>query len=623
MTHGKVACTLLAVLAMVSTGLSAPATRPAKPKKRPSAGQKKPPAKAQAAKKPPRAGIGHLRLGGAVLASPPEFSLFAGQSTAATLRQWLQRLAKARNDPRLRAVAIEIDAPRMSWAQAQELADAVGRLNQVKPVYAHLTSTSALGYLVASAGRDVSMDPAGTLSITGLAAELSFFKGTLDWVGVEAQMVQIGRFKGAAEPYTRTGPSPELQGEYNKLLDDLYEQLSGQIARQRRLTVPHVLHVIDSGPLAADDARRGRLVDRLVSKADWRESVEKAVGGPKHAPVDWLGDYGKKRTKPLDLSNPWALMGMMLSGRPAEKVREPTIAVIHAHGVIVSGTSGEGLLGTRRVGARTLVKCFRQVAGDDKIKAVVFRVNSPGGSAIASELIYQAVRKCARKKPVIVSISAMGASGGYYIALGGRKLLADPAATVGSVGVISGKLAMTALMEKVGITTHAITRGRNAGLRLSRPWDDREREIIRRLSTRTYETFVSRVREARGKRIKDLDAVTQGRIFTARQAVANGMIDGIGGFREALAAAQSAAKIQRSYILTLPRPKTLLDVLYGDQQLLAPPGGAVERLLAGKGMPAVLSEPRRQMLGYLLSLAQLFESEVALTAMPHGLSIRP
>ena len=353
------------------------------------------------------------------------------------------------------------------------------------------------------------MDPAGTLSITGLAAELSFFKGTLDWVGIEAQMVQVGRYKGAAEPFTRTGPSKELKGEYDKLLDDLYEQLSEQIARQRRLSVPHVLHVIDAGPLAAEDARRHRLVDRLVSKADWRESVEKTVRGAKHASVDWLADYARKPTKPLDLSNPWALFGMMLGSRPAEKVREPTIALIHANGVIVSGNSGEGLLGTRRVGARTMAKCFRQVARDDKVKAVILRVNSPGGSAIASELIYQAVRKCARKKPVIVSISSVGASGGYYIALGGRKILADPAATVGSVGVISGKLAMTGLMEKVGITTYEITRGRNAGLWLSRPWDEREREIIRRMSTRTYDMFVSRVRDSRGKRIKNLNAVTQ------------------------------------------------------------------------------------------------------------------
>ena len=621
---GKAASIFLAAFLSASPALSAPDTKPA-PKKRPPAVKKKVKLKPAVAEKEARPKVAHLRVDGLVLASPPEFSWLAGQTQGMTLREWVQRLAKARNDQRVGAVALEIDAPLLRWSQAQEFADAVRRLNKVKPVYAHVTSAGAPQYLIASAAREVTMDPAGVLGIVGLGAELTFFKGTLDWVGIEAQMIQIGRYKGAAEPFTRKVPSKELQSEYNKILDDLYAQLCGQIARQRRLTVPHVEHVIDSGPIGAEDARRHRFVDRLVSKADWREYVSGKVQDKKHKSVDWLSDYARKQAKAMDFSNPLALFGMMFSGPPAEKVRTPTVAILHANGMIVSGKSGQGLFGSRMVGAKTMIDCFRQVRRDDRIKAVILRIDSPGGSAIASEIIYQAARKCAARKPVIVSISGLGASGGYYIALGGRKILADPAAVVGSVGVISGKLALSGLLEKLGITTFEITRGRNAGLWMSRPWNEREAGVIRKMSARTYDMFVSRVKSSRGKRVKNLSAVTEGRIFTARQAVKNGLIDEIGGLREAVIAAQSAAKIKRSYLITLPRPKTLLDVLYGGASSGSPLGapGALEQLAGGRA--SLLPAGRRQQaaLGYLLGLARALEREAVLTALPYHLSVSP
>jgi len=620
---------VLTIFVGASAGLSAKAAKPAgksedKPKRREPPVKQKVELKAEAAEKEARPRVAHIRVDGRVLSSPPEFSWFVGQTPGMTLREWLQRLAAARNDERIRAVALEVGTPGMNWAQAQEFADAVSRLNKVKPVYAHVTGGGALQYLVASAAREVTMDPAGTLAITGLAAELTFFKGTLDWVGIEAQMIQIGRYKGAAEPFTRTGPSEELKSEYDKILDDLYAQLCGQFARQRRLTIPHVKHVIDSGPISAQDARAHRFVDRLVSKVDWHDYLLKKVRGAKRKSAEWLADYALKKAKPLNLSNPLAVFGMMFAGRADEKVREPTIAIIHADGVIVPGKGGQGLFGTRMVGSKTMLQCFRRAREDDKIKAVIFRVNSPGGSALASELIYQAARKCAEKKPVIVSISGLGASGGYYVSLGGGKILADPAAIVGSVGVLGGKLALSGLLEKVGISTYEMTRGRNAGLWMSRPWDEREQGVIRRLSKRTYDQFVSRVRASRGRRIKDLDAVTQGRIFTAAQAVKNGLIDEVGGIREAMMAAQSAAKIKRSYILTLPKPKTLLDVLYGEEWSGSPLGqaGEVERLVGGRGglLPA---GRRRAALGYMLCLARMLDAETVLTAMPCHVSVSP
>ncbi|MCD6303426.1 MAG: S49 family peptidase [Planctomycetes bacterium] len=471
MRRSAAAVAVAAVLALAAPAAPAAAKTAvrAHPKKR-TAPLKKVELKKAVAEKETRPRIAQIRLEGSILSSPPLYSWFPDQAAGVTLRQWLQRLAKARNDQRVRAVALEIGPVELDWAEAQELSDAIRRLSAVKAVYVHMTDGGAMTYLLASAGREVTMDPSGTLTITGLGAELMFFRGTLDLLGIRAQMVQIGKYKGAAEPFTRTSPSDEFKGEFNRLLDDLYDQLRRQIAAQRGLTIPQVTRAIDNAPLTAEDALKYRLVDRLVAAADWRQYVSAKLAGKPRGPVTWLADYEAPKPRQLDLSNPLSVLGLMLAGRPRQATREPTVAIIHADGMIVSGSSGEGLFGGRYVGHKTLIECFKKAAADPHVKAVVFRVNSPGGSALASELIYQAVRKCDAKKPVIVSISGMGASGGYYIALGGRKILADASAVTGSIGVVSGKLAVRGLLDKLGISTWAMTRGRNAGLTLVRAW---------------------------------------------------------------------------------------------------------------------------------------------------------
>ncbi len=611
--------------------IEAPTTRPAKaPTIRPVKAPTTRPVKAPTTRPveaPHKPYIAHIALRGPVLASPPEFSLFAGQVQGITLREWLQRFAKARNDSKVEAVALEIDSPRMSWAQAQELADAVKRLSAVKPVYAHIVAASAPTYLVASAAREVTMDPAGDLMITGVGTEMMFYRGTLDYIGVEPQLFQIGRYKGAAEPMTRTGPSEELKGEYGKILDDLYSQLCRQIADQRDLTVPHVRFAVDNGPFSAKSARKYDLIDGMVEKLDWEQHVVDNVLAEDEDIVLWDTDYGAKKTKKMDLSNPFAFFGMLMGGKPRQATKDPTVAIIYAEGVITSGSSGSGFFGGKQIGHKTMIRCFNQAAEDDNVKAVIFRIDSPGGSALASEMIYQAVHKCAEKKPVIASIVGVGASGGYYVALGADKIIADPSAITGSIGVVGGKMATTGLMKKLGINTYKITRGRNAGLWSSSPWNEREQKIVKTMMEETYRTFTSRVRQGRGSRVKDISKVAQGRVFTARQAVDNGLIDEVGGLRAAVIAAQKAAKIKSSHILVLPRPKTLADFFTGSDVSAETPtsveNAAIRALMAEA--PGILSAGRdnRQGLSYLLTLGQLLGRECVLTAMPYHVSIRP
>ena len=567
----------------------------------------------------PAPGIAHMRLSGAVLDAPPEFSLFGNTGAYMTLREWLRRLAKARNDGQVKAVALEIDSPKVSWAQAQELADALRRLNKVKPVHTHLSSGSPMAYLIASAGREVSIEPGGTLWITGLGAEMMFFRGTLDWLGIQPQFVQIGKFKGAAEPMSRTQPSKELAGEVNKLLDDLYDQLCGQIARQRGVTVPHVKHVIDQGPLSAREARKFRLVDRLIPRADWREYVAGKYPAEKDDPgARWVKNYAPAARKSVDPSNPWQLLSVMFGDSKGKTVRDPTIAIVHAEGMIVPGESGEGLLGQRFVGSRTMVRTFERIAEDDRIKAVIFRINSPGGSALASEQIFQAARKCGKTKPVIASISSVGASGGYYIALGARTIIADAAGVVGSIGVVSGKLAITGLIDKIGVSTYEVTRGKNAGLWMSRAWTAEEQAVIRRHARQTYVLFTRRVGESRAGKVKDVAQVAQGRVFTARQATRNGLVDSVGGLREAILAAQKAAGVDKVHFITLPEPKTLSDVLFGPSGAASP----IPRFPSAESELLGRLSKRSGGLVYLVNLAARLDREAVLTAMPYWLAVR-
>jgi protease IV len=571
-------------------------------------------------KKAPRAStmarsrqIAHVRVSGTVSNAPEGMALFSLASESVTLRDWMRRLATIRRDERIHAVALEIGSPSISWAHAQELSDAIRRLGKVKPVHVYLTSSGTSGYLLASAGKTLSMEPMGQIMITGLAAELTFFRGTLDWLGVEPQFIQIGRFKGAAEPYARTRPSKELTGEYDKILDDLYDQLVSQMASQRKLTPQAVRSAIDVGPFSAALARKLRLIDRMESRVEWQERL---IGQYKNEGLaaEWKKDFGKKKKKTLDFSNPFTLMRMLMESPTSEKIHDPTVAIIHADGVIMSGKSGQSLFGAKTVGSTTLARCFDKAAADKRIKAVVFRIDSPGGSALASELIYQAVKRCAARKPVIASIAQTGASGGYYIALGAKTIVADAAGITGSIGVISGKLAIEGTMDKIGITTHAITRGKNAGLMLSRPWNDREKALMRSMAQDVYDVFTKRVKESRGKRISDIDRVAQGRIFTARQAKNSGLIDEIGGLREAVELAKKQAKLDACYYITLPKPTSLMSMLSGEtgaSSLAIPPSmAALERIMA------------RRSGAYLLTLADLLSRERILMALPHHMTIK-
>ncbi|MFP4104947.1 MAG: signal peptide peptidase SppA [Phycisphaerae bacterium] len=562
--------------------------------------------------------IAHVRMSGQVLEGPPQFKVFGSRGEDQPLAQWLQRLARIRNDEKIDAVAIEVDGIRAGWAQAQEIADALRRLDEEKPVYTYIQSGGPVQYLIASAGREVAMEPAGNLHIVGVSAEMTFFRGMLNKLGIRPQFVQIGKYKGASEPLTNTEPSPELKKVYDWLMDGLYDQLCSQIARQRDLSIPHVKHAIDQGPLDSAAAKEVDFVDRLVPRIDWRDKLMERIADEADADgARWSWNHEKRKQKDIDTSNPFALLSALLGGRSEPRIPENTIAVIYAEGMIVSGTSGESIFGQKVMGDRSVIDLLDKVRKNDNVKAVVLRVDSPGGSALASEMIYQAVKKCAEEKPVIVTMSGMAASGGYYIACGGDYMIADPATIVGSIGVVSGKLAVDGLFKKIGVSTYSVTRGKHAGMYLSRPWTEEEKKVVRDGAERIYKVFASRVKEARRDKIEDISDIAQGRVFTGKQAKENGLVDDVGGLRKAITVAQQRAKLKQANFIFLPRPKTLADILTG--------GGNTQSsldLTAGQLRMLKSLSNKVDAASYLMTALEQLDRENVLTVLPQHLEIR-
>ncbi|CAA9372116.1 MAG: Signal peptide peptidase SppA (protease 4), partial [uncultured Phycisphaerae bacterium] len=304
---------------------------------------------------------------------------------------------------------------------------------------------------------------------------------------------------------------------------------------------------------------------------------------------------------------------------------KPAIALIYAEGTITDGEGGEGLLGGSSVGSAGMRRALRAAAKDDNVKAVVIRIDSPGGSALASEVMWQAARHVAEKKPVIVSIGSMAASGGYYLASAGDHIFADPSAIVGSIGVVGGKFVLKDLYDKIGLTTETFYRGKNADLFSdSKPFDDRQRRLITNWMRNTYEQFTSRVMHTRKDKIKDIDQVARGRIFLARQAKELGMVDEIGGIEAALTHAAGKASLQKGGydVQVLPAPRTLGDMLLGTAMSQAElPFNATVKI-GEDSILRTLSPRARQSIGQQLDFLQLLQDRPVVLVTPYVLTVR-
>jgi protease-4 len=487
----------------------------------------------------------YLRLEGEVPEQPPsDFGSFL-EKRPASLRTLMQSLDRAAADPKVRAVVVRVSIlPDSGWGKVQELRDAITRFRKSgKPAYAHLEMSGNKEYYLATACTKIYAVPTALLDVTGLHSEVMFFRNTLDKLGVQAQFEGVGKYKNAPNQFTETGFTEAHREQMEALLDSVYAQYVAAIASARGKTPDEVQAIVDAGPYEGRDALKAGLVDELL----YEDQIEERLKAERITP----GRYVRSAT------------GFAFDGRPK-------VALVYAVGDIMSGESQSGPLGSEMAGSDTVAGAIRAARKDDSIKAIVLRVDSPGGSGTASDVIWREVSLARRKKPVIVSMGDVAASGGYYISMSSDAIVAQPATITGSIGVFGGKFSIHGLYEKMGITKEILTRGeRSAMFSEYRPWTDEERERIRTLMVSFYRDFVDKVAQGRKKSFEDVDAVAQGRVWTGSDALEHGLVDRLGGMDVALAVAKEKAKIARDqevHVVVLPERKGFLDLLMERQE---------------------------------------------------------
>lgn len=548
----------------------AEAKKPAKPKQ-PEAAKEKPkksePAKSKekSKAKPKKPTVVRFTLRGTYPEGPVPTGIFGEMRES--LYALIARMDRAAEDKAVAAVLLKIEGLQLGRGKLNELRAAVGRLRKAgKPVYAELASADSAQYLLAATCDEIIMPPSGMLMIPGVRAEVMFYKGLLDKLGIKADLMQMGKYKGAGEPYSRTKMSPALRESLEALIDDYYEQLATQIATNRKLKVATVKALIDRGAFTAAGAKKAGLIDHVLYADQFRETLKKTL---KTDEIKLVTRYRKKKidTDFSGFGGMMKLMELMLGGKDSRRAsKSKKLAVIYAVGTIMPGKSSSDVFGSRTVGSTTLVKALKKAADDENVKAIVLRVNSPGGSALASDLIWRETVRI--KKPIIASMGDVAGSGGYYISMGADKIFAEPGTLTGSIGVIGGKLVTGGLFEKIGITTDVISRGKNSGaLSSTQPFTPDERKVWLAIMEDIYRQFVSKAAEGRKMPNEKLEQLAQGRVYTGCMAKRNGLIDELGTLKDAIAEAKKAAGLkpdEKVELLILPRPKTIFEQMFGD-----------------------------------------------------------
>ena len=553
--------------------------------------------------------------------SYPEGASMPGIFGAAVenLAKVTSRLDRAAADDELAGLFLEIDSPTLGWGKLHEIREAIARVRASgKTVVAVLTDADTQSYLLASACDRVAMPESGTLMMLGVRAEVTFYRNLFNLIGVEADMMQVGEYKGAAEPYVREKMSPQFREEMEAVLDDYFELIVSTIAKDRGLTAEQVKAAIDSGPHAARAAKELGLIDQVGYRDEANQFVKDTFGAK-----TLKRDYGKQKldTDFSGLAGMMKMMNMMMGvEQPTRSSGNAKIAIIHATGVIMTGRSASDLFGGEVVGSDTIIKAVRKAKDDENVKAIVLRIDSPGGSALASDLMWRELKQCG--KPIVASMGNTAASGGYYIAMGAQKVFAEPGTLTGSIGVVGGKIALGGLYDKIGLTTDVISRGQNSGVLSSlTKFSDSERVAMQKLMQEIYDQFTAKVAETRGMSRDEVEKLARGRVYTGKTAKELKLVDEIGTLDDAVAHAQKLAgladddEVER---IVLPRATSPFESLFGPIDVDARTPAADQVIAAGlkRISPEVAAEFQ------VGSLLQLLSRERRLTVMPYRVHIR-
>ncbi len=513
---------------------------------------------------------------------------------------------KAKADKRIKAVLLDVDVSGVGWGKAEELRDAIADFRSTgKPVYAYLEFGLNKEYYLASACNKIYVPPPGELFINGLAADVMFFRGSLDKLGIYPDVYQIGKYKSAGDMFTQKEMTEAHREYINSLLDDLFNRYVNAIAQARHKTPEEVRTLIDDAPYNATKAKQVGLIDDALYMDDVQKQIKTSLGYKENDPFNPVRGVDYRDVSPESL-------GLNKGER---------IAVIYATGEIGSGSSANSPSGEQSIGSDTLAKALNDAAADKLIKAIVLRVDSPGGSGLASDIIWHAVEAANQKKPVVVSMSDVAASGGYYIAAAARKIVAQPSSITGSIGVVAGKPVMRGFYDWLGVSNEYVLRGKNAGMfRETEKFTDEERAKFEEWIKNTYyQEFIPKVAKGRNKDAQSIDAVGQGRVWTGAQAKDRGLIDEFGGLDRAVEIAKQLANIPADKgveRVILPQPQTFL------QQLLNTSGeNSNTKVEQQRAIAAALPEDARRALRYMALMDRMRNGET-MFVMPFDLRVK-
>ena len=461
------------------------------------------------------------------------------ESRPPSIRALVEAVDRAARDPRARGLLLRVGRVSTGWARVQELRDALLRFRRSgKPSWAHLEEAGNLEYFLATGCAQIAAAPTAMLDVSGLAAEVTFYRGTLDKLGIQAQFEGVGRYKNAPNQLTERGFTEPHREQMNGLVDALFAQYVAGIAEGRHLSEGAVRAFIDRGPFLAAEAMNAGLIDAVL----FRDEVEARVpGGNRLTPAPYVR----------------AARGIAFD-------RRPKLALVYAVGDLMPGDSEESPLG-RVAGADTIIQGLRAAKDDGSVRAIILRVDSPGGSGTASDAVWREVQLARREKPVVASMGDYAASGGFYVAMGADAIVAEPATITGSIGVFSGKISLRGLYSKLGISQETVRRGKNASLFSSyEPWTEAERAKIRGMNQAFYATFVTKAAQGRKRTTAEIEAVAQGRVWSGREALDAGLVDALGGLEAALRVARERARIpagQDVQLVVLPESKGFFETL--------------------------------------------------------------
>lgn len=542
-------------------------------------------------------------------------SLLGGSSGKGSFDELLRTIDGLKKDKRSVAVLVKFGSASIGAARAQELALALESLREAKKVTCHAEGYTNATLMTAIRGcSSIWIAPAGGVESIGLASQVVYLRRLLvDELHLSIDMLQVGKFKGAEEPLTRDGPSPEARKSLEGVMRDLRASWLETIGTKRRLDPA----VLEDGPWTPEKAKQLGIVDAVGYADDASEALHKESGAVRDVVVYGAGAEEQEGD-----------LGDLVRALAGESSATGPVALVRASGSISMSGGGNGLFGGRGgIVEREFSKTIARLEKDDDVKAVVVRIDSPGGSALASDLMWHELLKLRKKKPLVFSVGDMAASGGYYLSCTGDYIFAEPMSIVGSIGVVGGKIGGGEALEKIGVHTETFPAsdkpGAAARAAYESPlvkWDDATRARVLESMTGIYDLFLARVAEGRSTRGRTITREkvgesAEGRIFGGREGKARGLVDEIGGLSDAIAKARELAELPKDARVAVVSGKGgLLDALGG--------GGAEEKVAAKTSPLALVERTAPNLLPFVGSLAPLAEGERAVVAVPFGLSVR-